>query len=87
MNNQKNTDEDVRQAVLNAVQSDIQESAGDAKQGPEGAKRAGRSIAYNYNGVRISDTVGIMILGGLLLILLLALLRAHKRERNTISAA
>jgi hypothetical protein len=38
-------------------------------------------VIGHYNPVKVSDTVGVMILGVLVLLLLIALLRSHGRNR------
>ena len=59
------------------------ETDGQDDENGEGKKQdVARNINYNYNSVRITDTVGVIVLGILSTILLLALLCAHRRERN-----
>jgi hypothetical protein len=42
-------------------------------------------VIGHYNPVKVSDTIGVMILGFLSFILLIALLRSHSRNRTLLA--
>ena len=79
----------VKQGMLKEMRQEVQEKPmeesllGQAKDAQKDAAKGRRgNVSYNSNSVRVSDTVGAAILGILSVILLFALLLAHRRERK-----
>lgn len=82
---QESSEQPVREAVLKALNEKMQNTESEGNNATERQpprKRSSGNISYSSSPVRVTDTLGAICLGILSILLLLALLSAHRRERK-----